>query len=118
MPGLHDVGALAVVVFFGVHAADQRQMMHLLCGVRQELANVNARCRRFDGIERATVIGIGFWVPRFQLADAARQPEDDDLFLFTFEFFRSLRVNHAAEAKRTERSAGSLEKRATGDVFC
>src|SRR6185437_1381120 len=40
--GVHDVSALAVVVLGGVEAANQGEVVHLLRGVRQEFADMNA----------------------------------------------------------------------------
>ena len=59
--GRHHVAPLAVIVFLGVDAADDHQVMHLLGDVRQQLRNVHARDRR--GIVRkgppVSVLGSG-----------------------------------------------------------
>ena len=100
--GVHDVVALAVVVLGGVDAADQGQAVHLLGGVRQQLADVDAGHRGGDGLERAAGVGAGLGVPGFQLADAAGQPDDEDALLRLLQLPGGGRVDQAAEAEHAE----------------
>ena len=94
-------GALAVVVLGGVDAADQGQPVHLLGGVRQQLADVDAGHRGRDGLERAAGVGAGLGVPGFQLADAAGEPDERArAFAPSASSLAAAGLNQAAEAER------------------
>ena len=62
---------VAVVVVCGVDAADEGQAVHLLGGVRQQLADVGAGHGGRDRLERPAGVGARLRVPGFELADAA-----------------------------------------------
>ncbi len=79
--GRHAIGSLAVVVFLGVDAAHQGQVMHLLGRVGQQLADVHARHGSGNGAERSAGVGLGLGIPAFQLAQAAGHPDHENVFL-------------------------------------
>ena len=85
--------ALAVVILFGVDAADDREAVHLLRRVRQQLADMHAGDRRRNRAERPAGVGFGLGVERFELAESAVQENDQHLLLLGFELRRDARLD-------------------------
>src|SRR5207237_590269 len=69
-------------------AADDCELVHLLRGARQQLADVDAGDRRRDGAERAAKGGVRLGVPALELADAAVEPDEEDLFALLLHLLR------------------------------
>ncbi len=97
--GEHQVGALAVIVFLGVHAADDGQVVHLLGRLRQQLADVHARHRRGNRAKRPAGFGAGLGVPAFELAQAAVHVEDDDPLLLLGKLLGRERTSKPAQGR-------------------
>ena len=76
--GVHQVVAAIVVPFLGIKRADDVQMMHLLGDLGQVLADLHARGRGVDRLERAAVLlAVGLQVPDVEVAGASAHPEHD-----------------------------------------
>ena len=82
----HHVGALAVIVFFGVDAADHRQVVHLLGRVRQQFADVHAGHGSGNRAERPAGVGARLGIPAFQLAQAAGHVNHQHALLLPGQF--------------------------------
>ena len=81
-----DFGDGAGVIFvLGMHAANDRHVVHLFGGVRKQFAEMHAGDARGDGAEGAAESGVGFGVPAFELAHAAVEPDEDDLLALSLE---------------------------------
>ena len=65
-----------VVVFLGVHRADDRQLVHLFGHIRQQLRDLNSRCVGGNGFEGA----VGFGIPSVDVARSAVQPQKNTGF--------------------------------------
>ena len=100
--GVHDVGALAVIVLRGVDAADEGEAVHLLGGVRQQFADVDAGHGGRDGLERPAGVGAGLGVPGFELADAAREEDDEDALVLPANLVGVGRREHVLEAEHAD----------------
>ena len=74
----HELRGPAVVAVLRVQPADDADVLHALCHLRHQLADVDARHGGGDGRERPARGPARLRVPRLQLARAARQPEQDD----------------------------------------
>ena len=86
--GGHFDDAAGVISVLGVQAADHRKMVHLASRMWQQLANMSPRDGRRNRTERATRVGIGLGVPRFQLAHTTVQEDVAHLFVARLELFR------------------------------
>ena len=74
--GVHVVAPATVVRFAGRHAADNRQMMHLLRGQRHVLADLHvAGCG--DRLERSTGGSTRFQIPNVDRGRTTAHPQQD-----------------------------------------
>jgi hypothetical protein len=102
--GGHADLAFAVIVLFGVHAAHDRQMVHLLGRMRQQFADVRAGHRSRNGAKRAARVGSRLGIPTFKLAQSPGKVEDQNVFLLAGELGQG-GLHHARHADH--RAAGS-----------
>jgi hypothetical protein len=102
--GVHDVGALAVIVLRGVQAAHEGHAVHLLGRVRQQLADVDAGHRGRDRLEGTAGRGARLGVPGFELARPAVQPDDEDALLGFLQLARDGRPGEGAKGQRPQRA--------------
>ena len=119
--GEHQVRALAVVVFAGVDAADQAQVVHLLGGLRQQLRDVDAGHGGGNRAERPAGVGARLGVPAFELAQAAVHVEHDDPLLIGLQLVGNRRIGKHAEpagASRRRRPRPSCPGTAAERFVC
>jgi hypothetical protein len=83
--GHHEVRAFAVVIFSGVDAAHEAEVVHLLGGIRQKFADMDAGHRGWYRTERAAGGGARLRIPAFELAQSAVHVEHDDAFLIALQ---------------------------------
>ena len=69
--GVHDVGALAVIVLGGVEAADEGHAVHLLRRVRQQFADVDAG-RGGGMVWKGPPVWCRVWGPKFRAGSLRR----------------------------------------------
>ena len=76
---VHAEGAARVIAFAAVQGADDRQVVHLLGGHRQDFGDLDARGAGLDRLELALVLRADADVPGVHVGRAAAHPQDDDV---------------------------------------
>ena len=76
--GLQLVGGAAVIAVGAGDGANERDAVHLLGHLREDLADLNAIGAGLDGLELACRGAARLGIPRVNVAHAATVPEEDD----------------------------------------
>lgn len=116
---LEEVDSFSVLLCFGVHGADDCELVGDGGTLWKELGEVGAGdvCR--DIFKRAAGGGAGFGVPSFKLAGSATKPKEDTMFLFFLgDLCESRRSKEAGKTHGRDRSGGeALQKLAAVEVM-
>jgi hypothetical protein len=96
--GVHEGRAALVAALVGDEVADDRQMLHLLGGFGQDLADLDARGRGLDGLELARGRLIDLDVPQVHVAGTAAHPHDDEALVLLLHL-RRLGLNRLEEVE-------------------
>ena len=119
MASLEEVDSFSVLFCFGLHGADDCELISDGCALWKELGEVGPGNIRRNAFERAASGGAGFWIPGFELAGTAAEPKEDAVLLFFLGDFSESRCSKkAGETHRRDRSGGeALQKLAAVDVM-
>jgi hypothetical protein len=97
-PSFHQRCTAAVVADLCIERANDRRVVHSLSHLRQQLADVNVGRVCLDLRVRAAGWSSRFWIPRFELAGASGQPEQNYALLLPFDFASQKRVLQPVES--------------------
>ncbi len=82
VPGVEKIGGAFVASFARVERTNQGDVLELLGGPRQVLADLDAVGGGFDGFKRSAGFGAWFGVPCVDVTLSAGHPEENDAFGF------------------------------------
>ena len=102
-----------MAVVLSVDASDNRQVVHLLCRMRQQFADMNSGHRRRNGSIRSSELSVRFWIPAFKLTHSSVQPDEQNLLVVLLKFLSDDRFEQAAESANASRRSRGTKKLAT-----